>query len=127
MNFTGAPDQVFLFPIYFCYVIGHNKAISISLFFRLFHAARRLYGFVLKASGYELISSMSLDGRKNIKSVKPAWSISHSEFKATVLHLYRRKNQGFKMNTNTFLVITRHLHCSANNSYWNKILLISTF
>ena len=71
-------------------------------------------GFSYLCLGFALISLMSLDGRKDIKSVQSAWSISHSEFQAKVLPLYTGITNELKINTNTILVVTRHLHCWEN-------------
>ena len=44
--------------------------------------------FALRASGLGLISSLSLDGRKDIKSVKLAGLIFYSEFRPPCLTHY---------------------------------------
>ena len=49
----------------------------------------KLEVFALRVSELGLISSMRLDGRKDIQSVKSAWSVLHAELKARVLPLYR--------------------------------------
>ena len=38
--------------------------------------------FAVRAAGLELIPPLRLDGRKDIQSVKLAWSILNSDFKA---------------------------------------------
>ena len=53
--------------------------------FQLFDADERLEKFVLRASGLGLISSMKLDDRKDIHSVKSTRQILHSELKARIL------------------------------------------
>ena len=63
------------------------KAVIPRLFlvFQLFPADERFYVFALRASGLRLISSMRLDDKKNIQSVKSVWSVLHSELKVCVL------------------------------------------
>ena len=39
----------------------------------------------MRASVLELISSVRLDGKKDIQSVKSAWSVLNAEFKARIL------------------------------------------
>ena len=60
-------------------------------------------GFRLRASGLELISSMRLDGRKGIQSVRSAWSILHSELIAGDLPPLKQSNKGCKTSTFNFL------------------------
>ena len=50
----------------------------------------------VRASGIGLISSMRLDGRKDIQSGKSAWSVLHSELKTRVLPLLEGNNKGPK-------------------------------
>ena len=63
-----------LFPIEVCKPIGYINAFTPKSFlpFQLFHADVRFWVFALRASGLELNSSMMLDGRKHIQSVKSA-------------------------------------------------------
>ena len=75
---------LYLFPVEICYPIGYIKAFITTsfLYFQLFHADEKLKVFVLRASWLGLISSMRLDYKKGIQSVKSPWSILHSELKA---------------------------------------------
>ena len=50
-----------------------------------FQVNERLWVFVLRASVLELISLMTLDGRKNIQNVKSARLVLHVELKARIL------------------------------------------
>ena len=52
--------------------------------------------FLLRASGLGLKSSMRLDGRKDIQSVKSVWSILHSELKAHIVPLLEGNDEGCK-------------------------------
>ena len=56
-----------------------------SLSSQRFHVDERIYVFALRASVLGLITSMRLDGRKDIQSLKSAWSILYAELKAHVL------------------------------------------
>ena len=55
----------------------------------------------LKASVLELISSVKVDGRKNIQFIKSAWSILYLELKSHVLPPIKDNNKGHKTNTHT--------------------------
>ena len=59
--------------------------------------------FSLRAFGFVLISSMSLYRGKHMKSVKSAWSVSHSEFQANVLPPYRGIIKDLKRTQTLFL------------------------
>ena len=58
----------------------------------------------MRASVLELISSIRLDGKKDIQSVKSAWSVLSEEFKARILLPLQENNKGCKANihTNTY-------------------------
>ena len=67
-------------------MIGCIEAfIRKSLSSHRFHDDERVQVFVLRAFVLGLSSSMSLGGRKDIHSVKSAWSVLHAEFKVRVL------------------------------------------
>ena len=55
----------------------------------------------LKASVLELISSVKVDGRKNIQFIKSVWSILYLELKFHVLPPIKDNNKGHKTNTHT--------------------------
>ena len=70
--------------------------------FCLFNSPMLMKGFnafALRASRLELISLIRLDVWKDVKSVKSAWSILHSEFKACALPPLEGNNVGRKTNT----------------------------
>ena len=50
-----------------------------------FQVNERLWVFALRASVLELISLMTLDGRKNIQNVKSTRLVLHVELKARIL------------------------------------------
>ena len=51
---------------------------------------------MLRASGFEIISSKRLDDRKDMQSVKSAWTVLHSELKAHILTPLDRNNNRSK-------------------------------
>ena len=63
----------------------------------------------LKASVLELISSVKVDGRKNIQFIKSVWSILYLELKFQVLPPIKDNNKGHKTNTHTHT----HTHTQA--------------
>ena len=81
-------------------------AILTHLFLNLVFIAIRCWTnalvFVLRASEFENISSTRLDDRKDIKSVKSAWTVLHSELKAHILIPLDRNNNVSKTNTHKF-------------------------
>lgn len=52
-----------------------------------------------RASGLEIISSMRLDNKKDIRSVKFACSVLHSELKRNVSSPLEENNKGRKTNS----------------------------
>ena len=56
-----------------------------------------------------LISSMNLDVRKGIQSVKSTWSVLHSNLKACIPLPLEVNNKGSKMNKHT------HTHTQGGN------------
>ena len=73
-----------------CYVIGYIKDfIPKSLSSQFFHADESRQVFLLRASVLGLISSMRLDEREDIQSVKLARSVLHAELKSCVVNLNR--------------------------------------
>ena len=91
---------LYLFPVQICYLTGYIKAFITTsfLYFQLFHADEKLI-FVLRASRLGLISSMRLDYKKGIRSVKSTWSILHSELKAHSAPPLERNNKHTHMHT----------------------------
>ena len=81
-----------------------------SLSSQLFHADERLQIFVLGASVLGMISSMRLDGKKDIRSVKSAWSVLHAELKSRVLLPLLGNNKGRKINIHTHTHTHTHTH-----------------
>ena len=62
---------MYIFPICVYHEFGYIKTfIPKSMFFQLFNVDKRLSVFALSASGLGLISSIWVDGRKVIQSVK---------------------------------------------------------
>ena len=64
--------------------------------FQLFHVDERL--FTLRVSGLELISSVRVGGRKEIQSVKSAWSVLIPELKTGVQPALKGNNKGRKID-----------------------------
>ena len=58
--------------------------------------------FPLRASESRLISSMKLDGGKDIHAVKSVCSVLHSELKDRALPLLKENNLGYKTNLHTY-------------------------
>ena len=71
-HFFESQELSIHFSSIICYVLGHIETfIPTSLSFQLYHADEWLEVFAPRTSVLGLISSMSLDGRKVIQSVKP--------------------------------------------------------
>ena len=66
---------------------------------QLFYAEERLSVFGLRVSVLGLISSIRLDAKKNIQSVKSAQSLLHVELITCILTLLMGNNKGRKTNT----------------------------
>ena len=84
---------------YFQYKYSLQLAILKYLYlnqFCLFSYPMLMKGFKYLHVG--LVPSMRLDSRKDNPSVKPAWSVFHSELKAGVLPPREGKCKGCKMN-----------------------------
>ena len=65
-----------------CYIAALTSKSFLS--FELFHPDKKIQVFALKAFELGLISTMRLDGRRDIMSVKSTWSTLHPELKACV-------------------------------------------
>ena len=99
---------MYLLPIQVCYVIGSIKTfITKSLSSQPFNADERLLVFALRASLLGMISAMRLDGKKDIKAVKSARSVLHTELKSCILPPLRGSNKGPKTNTHTHQIKNR--------------------
>ena len=59
--------------------------IAARNFARGYSIGERIQFFVLRASTLGLISSMRLDSKKDIQSVKSAWSVLRSQLKPQIL------------------------------------------
>ena len=70
----------------------------------------------LKASVLELISSVKVDGRKNIQFIKSVWSILYLELKFQVLPPIKDNNKGHKTNTHTHTHTHTHIHTYTHTS-----------
>ena len=84
---------MYLFPILVGYPIGYVETFRFRsksfLSFQLFHVNEE------KTSGLGLLSSMSLDGSKDIQPVKSTWLVLHSEFKNRALLPLKGNNGGY--------------------------------
>ena len=86
---------MYLFPIKYAIQLAILKHLYFIFFIffilssQLFHAYKRLLVFAMSASGFELISSIRLDGRKVLQSVESGWSICILSLKPTFYHLSR--------------------------------------
>ena len=69
---------------------------------------------------------MRSDGRKDIQSVKSAWSILHSDFKANVLPSLEGSNKRHKTNTHTDTHRHTHTHILKHASF-GKLYKNETF
>ena len=75
-----------------------------SLSFHCFHAIERLQVFALRASVLGLISSLRLDGRKDIQSEKPGRSDLHAELEACILSPLQVNNNKHKTITHMIFI-----------------------
>ena len=74
--------------------MGYIKAFILELLSsQCFHADERFWIFALRASVLGLITSMVLDGRRNICTVKSARSFLHAEFKTRILTPLQANNE----------------------------------
>ena len=62
---------------------------------------------MLRASVLGLISSLRLNGRKDMQSIRSAWSVLYAELKARILLPLSENNKERKMNIRTH---THHTH-----------------
>ena len=79
-------------------VIPKHSYLNYFLSFQLFHTDEGLQSFALRGSRLGLVSSIILNGRDDMQSIKSAQSILYSEFKTCPLSPLEENNEGWKTN-----------------------------